>query len=285
MPNICAGIVTFNPDLERLEENISSIAEQVSCLLLVDNASENISGIQAIIRKHTTSRISLYRFGTNRGIAAALNKLCSEAYKSQMDWIITLDQDSVCPPGMVDSFLRYTGNNNVAIICPLIRDRNREASAGPAESTTEVERCISSGSMISLREWRSLGGFDETMFIDGVDFDFCYRVRKKRKTILRVNETVLLHELGSIQVRKFLRWDVIVKNHAAFRKFYIARNTVYLARKNKTSLLKAFLQICKQLVICILFEKEKQQKCRRIVQGAKEGAFCSIYRHEGDSLL
>ena len=35
-----AGIVLYNPDIERLRENIAAIAPQVDTLLFIDNASE-----------------------------------------------------------------------------------------------------------------------------------------------------------------------------------------------------------------------------------------------------
>ena len=41
-----------------------------------------------------------------------------------------------------------------------------------------------------------IGGFDEKLFIDGVDFDFCIRMRKAGYGILRSNNVYLLQEVG-----------------------------------------------------------------------------------------
>ena len=41
-----AGIVTFNPDIERLNENISAIINQVDKVVVVDNGSENADDIK-----------------------------------------------------------------------------------------------------------------------------------------------------------------------------------------------------------------------------------------------
>lgn len=43
---ILAGITLFNPDVARLEENISSIYEQVDRVICVDNGSDNIKNIE-----------------------------------------------------------------------------------------------------------------------------------------------------------------------------------------------------------------------------------------------
>lgn len=43
---ILAGITLFNPDVARLEENISSIYGQVDRVICVDNGSDNIKNIE-----------------------------------------------------------------------------------------------------------------------------------------------------------------------------------------------------------------------------------------------
>ena len=80
--------------------------------------------------------------------------------------------------------------------------------------------------------------------------------------ILRVNDVVLSHEIGNITVRHFLGFRVIVKNHSPFRKYYIAKNIIYMARKqnNVFVLLKSVMQEIKLLGIVLLYEDNKSQK-------------------------
>lgn len=276
MELICAGIVLFNPDISRLSENISAIIEQVGEVFLVDNNSENLNEILALIKGIKSNRIQLFQNTSNKGIAYALNKICCEAKEKNYKWVVTLDQDSVCPSNLVSQLSSHISTKNVALICPLIQDRNMSKIGIKQVAVEEVKQCITSGSMVSLEDWKSIGGFDESMFIDGVDFDYCYRLRISGKKIIRDNRVILLHELGNIEVKKFLVWNVIVKNHAPFRKYYIARNTIYLARKNRTSVIKAFLQVLKQLLICILYENDKIIKCKEIIKGANDGVACEI---------
>ena len=47
-----AGIVLYNPDIKRLEENISAIAPQVNELILIDNSSKNIDEIAELTAKY-----------------------------------------------------------------------------------------------------------------------------------------------------------------------------------------------------------------------------------------
>ena len=77
---ICAGIVTFNPEISRLSENIDAIRNQVDAIFIVDNNSNNINIIKKIISKD--SGIKLICNNQNRGIATALNQLM----KAAEDW-------------------------------------------------------------------------------------------------------------------------------------------------------------------------------------------------------
>lgn len=276
MDEICAGIVLYNPDINRLKENIEAIIDQVGELLLIDNNSGNIDEILAITKEKKSNKIHLVHNDSNKGIAYALNIICSEAEKRHYEWVVTLDQDSVCPSNLVNQFSKHISTSNIALISPFIQDRNMSRKEISKAEVEEINQCITSGSMLSLKDWKAVGGFDESMFIDGVDFDYCIRLRKNGRKIIKVNNVVLLHELGNIEIKHFLIWNVIVKNHAPFRKYYIARNTIYLARKHRTSVIKAYLQVVKQFLICAFYEKDKAIKCKEIIKGTLAGVTCKI---------
>ena len=48
---IFAGIVTFNPEIRRLEDNILAIKGQVESIIVVDNNSDNLKDFEKIIGK------------------------------------------------------------------------------------------------------------------------------------------------------------------------------------------------------------------------------------------
>ena len=51
MNEVIAGIVTYNPDINRLCKNLDAIKNQVSCIVIVDNASINIEEIKNLIAR------------------------------------------------------------------------------------------------------------------------------------------------------------------------------------------------------------------------------------------
>lgn len=276
--DISAGIVLFNPDINRLKENISAVIVQCAHVYLVDNGSNNIDEVKKLLNQYNHSKVSVLCNMENQGIAKALNQLASEAQKGGFDWILTLDQDSVAPSNIIEEFEKYTNNLHTGMLCPVICDRNKGVVVEAKDNYKEIDECITSGSLLNIKAWRKIGGFDESMFIDGVDFDICYRLRKNGYKILCIQSVVLLHELGRIVYHRFIFWKVLVKNHSAFRKFYIARNTVYLARKEHTNIIKAILQNVKLFLIVVCYEDDKWKKSKKILQGTIDGFKCEIDR-------
>lgn len=273
------GIVLFNPKIERLRENIEAVYrnKKTSTIIIIDNASENEDEIRKLLQGY--EQIEYIRNAYNLGIAKALNQICARAKERNQSFVLTLDQDSVCPENILEEYEKYTDLDRLGILCPQIRDRNCDwVQPQKMKEVTVLKKCITSGSLVSLEAWEAVCGFDEIMFIDGVDHDFCARIRQKGYEIYQVNRVVLLHEIGSITVRRCLFWKVIVKNHASFRKYYIARNTVFLARKRKAAWLiaKSYLQVVKQFLIVLLYEQDKQEKLRAIIKGARDGTFLPI---------
>lgn len=267
--SICAGIVLYNPDVNRLQENIEAIVNQVQIVYLQDNGSSNILEVEELLKKW--DNVILLINPKNKGIAWALNRLCEKAAFDGFQWILTLDQDSVCPTKMISKYTKYL--DKVDMLCPKIVDRNCGLLEGKSVNVENVKECITSGCLLKIESWIQINGFDEKMFIDGVDFEFCHRMTQNQMKILRINEVILNHELGNITIRHFLWFKVVVKNHSAFRKYYIARNIIYMARKRKSLfwIIKGMLQEIKLMVIILLYEENKEEKIKRIVKGITDG--------------
>lgn len=96
-------------------------------------------------------------------------------------WMLSLDQDSVCSNEFVEKMKPYLSvESNLGIVAPVIVDRNVGiVGHNPTSNYAHVKTCITSGCFSNIEAWRVIDGYDESMFIDSVDFDFCYRIRKK----------------------------------------------------------------------------------------------------------
>lgn len=274
MLNIYAGIVSYNPELKRLQENISAIQCQMSAVVIFDNGSNNINEIQMLVSKFMN--VVLLKSERNLGIAAALNQLMQWGYEKKYDWMLSLDQDSVCEKNFVKKMTPYLAvEQNLGVVAPVIMDRNiGVVGHNPKSEYAHVNTCITSGSFSRISAWKEIGKYDESMFIDSVDFEYCYRMRKYGYGVIQVRDVQLLHELGKSQKKRVGLWKINITGHSAFRKYYIARNNVYYPLKHRLwlRLIRGNLRNIGMIVCTILYENDKKNKIVAICKGWK-GAY------------
>ena len=276
---VCAGIVLFQPDIERLKENINAIINYVEHIYMVDNGSENIEEIRECFAKET--KISFILNETNEGIAKALNQLCATAKEDEFDYILTLDQDSVAGINMVDEMLPFV-TEETAIIAPFVKDDfETDEQKENACTFEEITRCNTSGCLTNLKIWEEIGGFDERMFIDCVDFDYCTRALKAGKQIIRVNRAILHHRLGKAKEVRFfvffgklfgiekLKKPFYTYNHSPLRTYYYARNILYYMHKHKDfiDMNQERRTYIRWFVLKVFFEEQKLKKLWAIIKG------------------
>lgn len=271
---IAAVFVTYQPDLALLERAICSIARQVGALYVVDNGSSNIKDIFSLCYRNGATLLSL---GSNCGIACAYNRAFDWAKSHGCSWVITCDQDSVMPDDMISRFLGVVGSceqdEDLGIVCPNFIYRTTGQREYGYDFPIKIDKCISSGALTSVDAWQMVGGFDEAMFIDGVDFDFCKRLRDAGWSILLVPDVCIEHEIGDVRIHRVFGHQFQVFNHSAFRKYYIAQNIVYISGKYHGGKPEsvAYLKVLKQLLLVLFYEKDKQEKITSIMRGARHG--------------
>lgn len=90
---------------------------------------------------------------------------------------------------------------------------------------------MTSGNVISVSKALSLGGFDESLFIDEVDHDICYKAIRAGFKLFTSPDILLAHQIGSPLAKRFLWRTVHAMNHPSVRKYYIARNRLVVWRK------------------------------------------------------
>lgn len=280
MDKVCAGIVLYEPEPERLSENINAVLPQVEKIYLVDNGSSNISAVNEAFGGQ--DNITIIENGENYGIAKALNRLCSYAKEDGYDWIVTLDQDSVVYGDMVKKMLPLTVNGEIAIIAPFVNDDyEADERQGNLPETEDVTRCNTSGCMTRLSVWEEIGGFDERMFIDCVDFDYCTRLLKNGCRVVKANRAAIHHRLGKAKEVKFfvpfgklfriekLKRPFYTYNHSPLRTYYYARNILYYMYKHKDfiDMKQERRTYLRWFVLKVFFENQKLKKLWAIIKG------------------
>lgn len=268
---ILAGIVLFNPDLQRLEENVKAVYKQVDKVILYNNGSRNIADVVELINKYEHTEI--IDCSTNKGIAYALGEIMKYAVANSYEWVLSLDQDSVLLPGLVEAYRKHFNLEALGALSCNIVDRNFEAISKRAEDIYEVKTCITSAMIIRVEAYIKTDGYNSELFIDGVDFDICLNLRKNGFKILRVNVDGVLHEVGHGRNVKLLGKKYVVFNESAFRHYYMARNYIYLSRKykNELSIYHELLSQVVRIILIIMYENDKKRKIVNRLKGMVDG--------------
>ncbi len=238
---IAAVVVLYYPGEEEVSRNIKSYLPFVNLLVVVDNTDsepgknigDNLMSLDKSVRYIANKK--------NEGIGYALNKAASIALQEGYSWLLTMDQDSFFDADQPEKYFSFFQNNladkkDIAVIAPLHSPGNL---SNDPNSYSEAIAVITSGSLIQLETWKEIGGYNEKLFIDEVDHEYCYRVKEKGYKVIQVNNVVLNHQLGVKKSGAYLG-AIARRNrtiHSPQRVYFMVRNYLYV-RKNYRKLFR-----------------------------------------------
>jgi len=264
---IGAVVVTFNPD-DRFTRVLASICEQVSNVVVVDNGSSNIQFVRKISKLY--ANINLIELHENHGIGVALNAGYSEISAKGLNWIVTLDQDSVADPDMIEELVSIAIKFGYDSTCPVITGKMNQNEKCLKIEHKPIDLCITSGQLTSIDAVNYVQGFDGDFFIDNVDFDFCLKLKNSEFSLGRVYTASLSHQLGNVRIKRrfFHRFHTF---HSPLRRYYIYRNSVYLVRRylrsNPHIILKFIFVSLMSIFSIAIFGKKRIRSFRLIFLG------------------
>lgn len=236
-------VIWYNPD-DSCVQNIKTYHDLLDRVYVVDNSDkDNSSLLTGIDNIDYTPNLS------NLGIAKAQNIGCRKALEEGYKWCMTMDQDSfwdkeqlkeyidrveecirsekvysfgICTAG--DPVLPYT-HKFKQFIKKVIHYKSKVIIHPDREY---IDIVIASGNIISLDKWNELDGFNEELFIDEVDNEFCLRLNDMYpKSILMFNDIKMNHHLGEPKRTLFFRLDF----HSGVRLYYCVRNVMYVTQR------------------------------------------------------
>lgn len=238
--------VTFNPDINNLQKTLESILDNHVEAIVIDNGSKNQEEIADLIS--TLENITFIGLDKNRGIALAQNTGIKNALDKGAEFIWISDQDTTYPPDYISSMLECicspNGINNAAAFGPAYIDTNRNEIQPfvtfqpftkkflPEPGQNIVSQLIASGMIVPAKSLEIVGLKQEDLFIDWVDFEWCWRaVRLHGMKIIGCGNVVISHTLGD-QFVMFLGRKISIRS--PFRHYFIVRNAIALALYSKS---------------------------------------------------
>jgi len=276
-----AGVVVlYNPN-ETVLKTIQSYLPALEMLFVVDNSDQKNDELANRIQKlpHTTY---IDNQG-NQGIAHALNVGAQLAITKKYQWLLTMDQDSTASPGMLELMCAFIANHPVEKVGILSPFHSLNGEKPPTHSEVEtVLTTMTSGNLLNLSAYQAVGPFEEKLFIDYVDHEYCLRLHRHGYAIMQLNTAILQHQLGNFQESTVAGHTVGYTNHNHVRRYYITRNRLYVANKYKdfaTFSEREKREFWLEIRKILLFERDKYRKLQSIAKGYrdyKRGTFGKI---------
>jgi rhamnosyltransferase len=276
--------VLFQPT-EGFLRNLVNACATCPDVVAVDNSPE------ADVSMHDTLRVWGIEVIFNRnqgGLAGAYNRGADLLLARQCEVIFLLDQDSDIDLSFFDKMMeacRELGTDEF-LVGPKIYEINLQRCMPVFQPGKRVPKririddckegmfptlcIISSGSAISASAYRKLGAFREDYFIEYIDIEYSLRAVSLNIPVY-MNAAVTMRQITGRIERHGKRYTT---NHAAWRRYYGARNAVhclYLHRAQWGLHWVSGLLAILQLLRVLQYESEKVRKVVAIVCGYLDG--------------
>jgi len=287
-----AVIVAYHPDTTKLLGLIELVVPSVSYVYVMDNGGA--AWLEGTIKERNWDRVFRVDMAGNQGISKALNRSFNLLAAKSVSWVVTFDQDSCPPPEMLQSLRaalsQFEKNNQlkVAAIGPTIVDVRggvlvrhpfiifskysaTKIASSERSGPFKVGHLITSGCMISVEAWRQVK-FDESLFIDLVDVDWCWRIINSGYCVLGAGQVEMPHEISETGISK--RFGRSVNKYNPIRRYYFVRNSVYLIIKKKNTIAQTgylFRGIASAIFSALLSDADTKSSLLAIFRGISDG--------------
>ena len=265
---VCAIIITYNPNFQEFYEYYKQNIKEVDYTIIVDNSENNV--VRKKIKKLSTElSTEVIQLDSNRGIAYAQNIGVHKAEK--LGWfafVLFLDQDSLLQKGMVDIYNKYYEK---------LKNQYKIAALGVSNTQNfnndyiEVKQIISSGTFTPLAVFKEIGYFDEDLFIDFVEYDWCWRAKAKGYKIFSIRECKLLTHMHGDGKVNILGTSMV--KPSSIRLYYQYRNLLTLLKRSYIPLKWKITMAVKMLVkipIYIFLLKDNKNTIKYIFRGFRD---------------
>ena len=275
--NIYIVLVAYNTDVDFLCENLinNSKYEFVIC----NNGDSKLCFL-------ASENVTVFDFNQNLGIAAAQSKGMKYAFDSGADYVVQVDDDSIIDSKLIDGLVaRYKilreNNINVGLVAPKHFDKidkqvdEKRLPKGHYFrdfNVTSVHATISSCSIISKDVYKVVGGMEDDLFIDYVDWEYCWRIKDYGFDVFRVEDLLLAHRVGN--GKKKIIGSIDARIPSPIRHYYHTRNTILLFFRSyspKRVMIKELFKIPVKVVIYPFVFSNGLERLKFLSKGILDG--------------
>lgn len=275
-PKIGVIIVLYYPNIKEISRKLKLFPKNYQWIL-VDNTPKQDLNLTA----DNITYIPLYE---NMGIATAQNRGIEVLLKYKCTHIVFFDQDSNIessyPQKIVDEFERIKlSYEQLFLLGPKIINKTNDKEYTSAihkdiindSNFIPKREIISSGSCCETQAIKQIGKLKDDLFIDYVDFEWCWRAKAKGFICGITNKIALEHKVGT---KEIYLWNYIIIISSPFRYYYQNRNYLYLTKKRYVPMqwkIATGIKVLLRLIYFPLFINKGGKYWRNMLKGIKSG--------------
>ncbi|GAB2597595.1 glycosyltransferase [Spirosoma areae] len=270
LERIAGTIILYNSSIEVID-NIYTYIHDITTIYVIDNSDQSNNKLVNELCKFTKVK---YHFNDgNKGIAYALNIAAQMAINDGFTYLLTMDDDSKAPLGMINAmqvFIKnYQNPSNIGIVSAVHTLKSEQ------KDYRKVYYTMTSGNLLNLNAYLKVGPFNESFFIDHVDHDYGIRLNAHGLDVIELIDQKLNHTLGKtkqIVILYYIKINYI--SHSPIRNYYFFRNGFKVISRYALPYPKIGLQLifllAKELIKVIIFEDMKVKRVILTWRGIKD---------------
>ena len=216
------------------EENFNLIGQCIESIkdfniVIVDNAANKK------LKKKIKKNFNIFKYilnpknvGYSKAVNQGINLCCTDyVFVYQADCIMTLKNIEIL-------FNAYKKYDNCFLVSPTTYDLNSKLSFNGSVSPEKnlghdviqlegdicVDTIVTSAYLFKKKDMIEIGFFDENFFIYFLDFDFCRKIKDKKKSIIQVFDSKAIHVHGDLKVKNFFKKIFFRNFHFTFDELY-----------------------------------------------------------------
>jgi len=271
---VCAIIIAYDSCLAHLEKILSVVASE--CTIIVADNSEDPKKAKKIEQCVLASHGTYIGMRGNAGIAAAQNMAIRVALEMETNFLLLLDDDCLPQPGMVAILLgcAIKFQNRAVVSAVALDDRKVDVSnvRGTKGTLVACRDLTSSGTLIPKVIFEQVGFFDQSLFVDGVDFDWGWRALALGIPLYITRDTYIGHRRGEYSIAG------CIPVPAPIRHYYQFRNMPVLMFRTHTPVAWRCTRIIKlpvKIILIALLMPRRVERLRYALAGLRD-AICGF---------
>lgn len=265
-----AIVVLYNPrDSDFV--NICDYAGRVTYTLIIDNSQKShLPELEKRIHVDGDSIVYLH-FPENVGLCRAMNLGMKQLHDLGCTWVLQMNSDSFFNNNILEIYREYIRSHDcrkVAALAPVYNtDRKKGQQTGRIR---KLKRNMMSGSYMNTEVFAQLKGYQEILFVEGLDNEYCIRAQKRGYAFIECGDAVLNHIPGETREFHILGRTLLRYGYHSPQRYYAqARSLVWIVMKHKT--LYEFAFYCYKLLKIIFLFDHKRDFLLQYMRGTRDG--------------